>query len=163
MILIHRGDSTLRAWKGVGSSATALNQLASRMELKSRPWEIYYRVSVHGTSAPKLLPSFHTRNSPTAACLAFAQTRRSEHSSLTRITVKSYTDAPGCEARRYRSSTHAATGMSNTQQARNTVKPYTRNCSKCPVFHIFLPANCTKPSCTKIKTAFAVHLKKRVG
>jgi hypothetical protein len=141
-------DSLLRAARPVGRSATALNQLVSRMALKSLLPEIQYRVSVHGTLAPRALPSFHTQK---RTRLAESWSRRFACEQLyrrQRSTVFSYTALPFSGSRLHRLVMHGATVVRYTEGGRTTVGSYTEQVCKWSKILIFFRPNCTKLSST---------------
>lgn len=147
----------------VGRGATALNLLATRTHLKSQLREIRYRVSVHGTSGPRAIPSFHTQFSSPSEVRSTAEGVETSVAMLRRTTGVSYTAAPMFRTRACRRFMHRHTGEPYTARGEITGLRYTRRWSNPAIFFGFLPPNCTKPSCTKDKTSTTVVLSKWGG
>ena len=156
-------DSPLRGTDPVGRSATALNQLASRMALKSQLPEIQYRVSVHGTLAPKGIPAFHTQNRlmlPGRAPQMFAQ---KTHRHIEQSTGVSYTNLPASGSPLYRGTVHGTTGRSYTKLRGTTGGPYTVTYTNQPILLVISRANYTKLSSTNHNNRAVVFLGNRGG
>jgi hypothetical protein len=129
------------------------------MALKSLLPEIHYRVSVHGTLAPKGIPAFHTQNErmlPGRAPQFFRQRMRTRAEQSTGV---SYTDLPACRSPLYRRAVHGVTGFSYTKNRGTTGEPYTGELRKALKSQIFSQGNCTKLSSTNHNNSAVVLLK----
>ena len=133
------------------------------MALNSQLREILYRVSVHGTVAPKGIPAFHTQNSRTNAVSMVRGFAPELASSEQGHTGFSYTALPTFGTRVHRQVMHAATGASYTEDAQITGGSYTKNLRKALKSQIFSQGNCTKPSCTKLNNSVDVFWIEGVG
>src|SRR5215469_9135131 len=119
------------------------------MRSQNRPRMILHRVSVHGTSGKKGIPSIHTRSDHGALCCRRSRTTLQMLSGTGETTVFPCTGSPNLGARTHRRMMHTPTVFSYTGRARTTVCRYTETWAIIPVLHSVFRPNCTKPSCTK--------------